>query len=254
MTAEKGSDLPLDKKLDITSAGLHLIAMICMLLDHLWATVVPGNEWMTCVGRIAFPIFAFLLTEGFFHTRSRKQYALRLFIWALICEIPFNLMYAGRLLYPVHQNVLWTFLLALGLMAWNERLREAPLWRRALRFAATVIVGLLAGTLTMVDYYGFGVAMALFFYFFRGKKWYHRAGQFLGLYWINVLMMGGLVYEFTALGRLWVIHQQGFALFALIPIWLYRGRKGYDSKTFRLFCYGFYPAHMLALALLRQLL
>ena len=234
----------------VSSAGLHVLAMISMLLDHLWATVVPGNGWMTCLGRLAFPIFAFLLVEGFFHTRSRKKYALRLLIWALISEIPFNLMYGGRISYPIHQNVLWTFLIALGLMAWNEKGKGHPLWRRLLRGIVSVALGLLVGTLTMVDYYGFGIAMVLVFWFFRGSAWWQLLGQFLGLYWINVEMMGGLVYEFTALGRLWSVPQQGLALLALIPIWLYRGEKGHDSKVFRYFCYGFYPAHMLLLALI----
>ena len=236
---------------DISSAGLHILAMLFMLLDHLWATVVSGNEWMTCVGRLAFPIFAFLLVEGFFHTRSRKKYALRLFLFALITEIPFNLMVGGRIFYPIHQNVLWTFLISFGLMVWNERIKEAAPWRRLLRFALSFMAGLLVGLLTMVDYYGFGIAMVLIFYLFRGQTWYHRLGQLLGLYWINVEMMGGLVYEFTALGRLWVIHQQGFAVLALVFIWLYRGRKGHSSKAFQYFCYAFYPVHMLILGLLR---
>ena len=239
------------KKFDISSAALHILAMAFMLLDHLWATVVPGNEWMTCVGRLAFPIFAFLLVEGFFHTRSRKKYALRLFVGALISEIPFNLMAGGRIFYPIHQNVLWTFLMAFGLLVWNERAKDAAPWRRFLRFTATFLVGLLVGLLTMVDYYGFGIAMVLIFYLFRGQTWYHRVGQLVGLYWINVEMMGGLVYEFTALGRLWVIHQQGFAVLSLLFIWLYRGRKGHSSKVFQYFCYAFYPVHMLILALLR---
>lgn len=236
---------------DLSSAGLHVLAMIFMLLDHLWATVVPGNDWMTCVGRLAFPVFAFLLVEGFFYTRSRKQYALRLLMGALISEIPFNLMYSGQVFYPLHQNVLWTFLLAMGLMAWNERAKYAKLWRRMLRFAATFLAGLLVGSLTMVDYYGFGVAMVLVFYIFRGGAWWQRLGQLAGLYWINAELMGGLIYEVVALGRTWFLHQQSLALLALIPIWLYRGRKGHDSRAFRYFCYAFYPAHMLLLALIR---
>lgn len=237
--------------MEITSAGLHCFAMAFMLLDHLWATVVPGNDWMTCVGRLAFPIFAFLLVEGFFHTRSRKKYALRLFVSALISEIPFNLMCAGGIFYPFHQNVLWTFLIGIGLMAWNERARQAKTWRRLLRFAATFLVGMVVGTLTMVDYFGYGVAMVLVFYLFRGDTWYHRVGQLAGLYWINAVLMGGLVYEFEALGRLWVVHQQAFAVLSLAFIWLYRGRKGRSSKAFQYFCYAFYPVHMLILSLLQ---
>lgn len=236
---------------ELTSAALHILAMIFMLLDHLWATVVLGNDWMTCVGRLAFPIFAFLLAEGFFHTRSRKNYAKRLLIFALISEIPFNLMVSGRIFFPIHQNVLWTFLIAFGLMAWNERVKDAAPWRRALRFAASFLMGLVVGLLTMVDYYGYGVAMVLTFYIFRGGSWRHRLGQAVMLWWINSSLMGGLVYEFEVLGRLWVIHQQSFAVLALIPIWLYRGNPGHRSKAFQYFCYAFYPVHMLILALIR---
>lgn len=237
--------------MELTSASLHILAMFFMLLDHMWATIVPGNEWMTCVGRLAFPIFAFLLVEGFFHTSSRKKYAQRLLFWALVSEIPFNLMVGGRLFFPIHQNVLWTFLLSFGLMAWIEKKKDAPLWQRVARFTAAFVIGLLVGTLTMVDYYGYGIAMVLTFYLCRGNTWKVRLCQAAMLWWINVEMMGGLVYEFELLGRLWVIHQQGFAVLALLPIWLYRGRKGHSSKTFQYFCYVFYPVHMLILALLR---
>lgn len=240
------------KKRDISSAGLHLLAMFCMLLDHMWATVVPGNAWMTCVGRLAFPIFAFLIVEGSCRTKNVKKYMLRLLLCALLSEIPFNLMYGGRMYYPVHQNVLWSFLIALVLICWNRELRNGKLWRRALRAGASLLLGFLIGTVTMVDYYGYGVLMVLVFYFFRGNAWWQLLGQLAGLYWINVEMMGGLVYEFQALGRLWVIQQQGLALLALIPIWCYRGRKGGQTGAFRIFCYLFYPAHMLLLALIRS--
>ena len=236
---------------DISSAGLHILAMCFMLVDHLWATVVPGNDWMTCLGRLAFPIFCFLLVEGFFHTRSRRKYARRLLVGALISEIPFNLMCAGRIVYPIHQNVLWTFLIAFGLMAWIEQRKDGQPWRKFLRWVIAFLTGMVAGTLTMVDYYGYGIAMVLVFYLCREKCWQNRLLLVAALYWINVKMRGGLVYEFAFLGRLWVIHQQGFALLALIPIWLYRGRKGYSSKWFQYFCYGFYPVHMLILGLLR---
>lgn len=53
-----------------TANQLKAIALFCMLLDHMWATIVPGREWMTCVGRIAFPIFAFELAQGYTHTHG----------------------------------------------------------------------------------------------------------------------------------------------------------------------------------------
>ena len=239
---------------NMTSAALHCLAMFFMLLAHMWATVVPGNEWMTCVGRLAFPIYAFLTVEGYFHTRDLKKYALRLLIFALVSEIPFNLMLAGQIFYPVHQNVLWAFLLGLGLIHWNEKLKDAPLWRRLLRWGCTMVFGFLVGTLTMIDYYGFGILTILAFYLFRGQNWRCRAGQLLLLWWINAELMGGLVYELDSLGRTWYLHQQAFALLALIPIWLYRGQPGYRKPWFQYFRYCFYPAHMLILALLRSIL
>jgi hypothetical protein len=239
------------KKYDISSAGLHILAMLFMLLDHLWATVVPGNEWMTCVGRLAFPIFAFLIAEGYFHTRNLKKYLLRLLVFALISEIPFNLAIGGRFFFPIHQNILWSFLISLWLIHRNERAKATgKLWRRILTGIATVALGTVLGLVTFVDYYHAGILTALVFYFFRGRKWWNYAGQALCLWYINTEVLGGLVYEFTLLGQNLVFHRQAFALLALIPIWLYRGRQGHHSKAFQYFCYGFYPLHLLILSFL----
>lgn len=224
-----------------------------MLCDHLWATVVPGNDWLTCIGRLAFPIFAFMTVEGYFHTKNLKKYVQRLLIFAVLSEIPFNLMMGSRIFYPIHQNVLWTFLLGIWMIWWNEKARSAPLWRRALRGVSSVIVGLLVGTVTMVDYLGSGVAMVLTFYFFRGGKWWCFVGQLLALYWLNTEVLSGFSYQLELFGReIWIV-RQSFAVLALIPIWCYRGRQGYHSQAFRWLCYSFYPAHMLILALIRML-
>lgn len=240
-------------KLETTSASLHLIAMACMLCDHLWVTIVPGNEWLTCIGRIAFPIFAFLIVEGFHHTRNLRNYVLRLLAAAIASEIPFNLMAAGSFLYPFHQNVLWTFLIAIGMMYANEKVRGATAWKRIAVAFATVVIGALAGLLSFADYFHAGVLTVLVFYFFRGRSWLCFFGQAFCLWYLNFESLGGLVYEFSLAGSTFVFPQQGFALLALIPIWLYRGRKGYDSKAFGWFNYLFYPLHMLILSVLAMI-
>ena len=239
------------KKIKISSFSLHIIAMACMLCDHLWATIIAGNEWLTCVGRIAFPIFAFLTVEGYFYTKDFKKYLKRLFCFALISEIPFNLMMSGTPIYPLHQNVLWTFIIALLLIRWNENTKNKnQRWKQIGIAIVSVIIGTIAGLLTMVDYYHFGVLMILTFYFFRGKKWWNYLGQFLMMYIINFEMMGGLVYVLEVFGREYHFPQQGFALLSLIPIWWYNGEQGLYNKTIRNIYYWFYPVHMFILALL----
>ena len=242
-------------KLETTSMSLHLMAMGFMLCDHLWATIVPGNDWLTCIGRLTFPIFAFLTVEGYFHTHSFKKYMTRLLIFAILSEIPFNLVMGSSWFYPIHQNVLWTFLLGLGLIHLNEKAKKTgKLVRRILTGIATVCMAYVLGILLFVDYYHAGVLMVLVFYFFRGRKWWNFIGQFLLLYYINVEMLAGYTYEFTLFGETYYFVRQGFALLALIPIWLYQGNEGYKSKTLQYVYYGFYPVHLLILALLRMII
>ena len=242
------------KPFEFTSAGLHVLAMVLMLCDHLWATVIPGNDWLTCLGRIAFPVFAFMIVEGYFHTKNLKKYVLRLLLWALISEIPFNLAIGSRVFYPVHQNVLWTFLIAVGLIHCNEKVRSSKqLWKRLLVGAATVVLACVLGLLTMVDYHHAGILTVLVFYFCRGRKWWHFVAQLLCLCYINVEVLSGFSYEIQLFGQTFFLVRQSFALLALIPIWLYRGRQGHHSGAFQYACYGFYPLHLLILGLLKFL-
>lgn len=237
-------------KMDLSAAALHILAMAFMLMDHLWATLLPAQEWLTCVGRIAFPIFAFMAVEGYFYTHNLKKYLLRMLIFAVISEVPFDLMYGGTWFYPVHQNVIWTLMMGLvGIHLMETVRKKKSIFVYILVSAIVVILGGLLGTLSMVDYYGMGVLTVFIFYFFRGRKWWCLLGQMLALYWVNVELLGGLMYPIRLFGMELELCQQGLALLALLPIWLYRGRQGYHSKPFQYFCYAFYPIHMLVIVL-----
>ncbi|MBR3952017.1 MAG: conjugal transfer protein TraX [Oscillospiraceae bacterium] len=225
-----------------------------MLCDHLWATVVPGNDWLTDIGRIAFPIFAFMTAEGFFHTKNLKKYVLRMLGFALISEIPFNLMMSSSLFYPVHQNVLWTFLIAIGLMWLNEKAKGRNIAVRVLIGLGTALLGYILGILSFADYNGAGVLMVLVFYFFRGRKWWCFLAQLFCLWYINTEILSGFFYVWEIFGTQIEILRQSFALFALIPIWLYRGEQGYYSKGIKNLYYWFYPVHMLLLCAAREII
>ena len=243
------------KKFETTSFSLHLMAMLFMLCDHLWGTIVPGNDWLTCIGRVCFPIYAFLLVEGYFHTSNLKKYVKRILLFAVISEIPFNLAMASSVVYPFHQNVLWSFLIALGLIHCNEKAKASE--KRRIRIAVgtfTILAGYLLGLITMVDYYHAGILMVLTFYFFHHRNWWDYVGQLLCLGYINLELLGGFGYEVVLFGETVFLTRQGFALLALIPIWLYKGKQGYHSKWWKYFCYAFYPVHLLILDLLKFVL
>ena len=97
----------------INSFTLHILAMISMVSDHLWNIFFPNQVWLYVIGRPAFPIFAFMIVEGFFRTKNRKKYLIRIFIFAIISEIPFNLFSSlAILLYP-YNNLLLNFIISL---------------------------------------------------------------------------------------------------------------------------------------------
>ena len=158
-------------------------------------------------------------------------------LFAVLSEIPFDLMYGGTWFYPVHQNVLWTFLLSLlGVWLMEQVRKKGKTWMYLLVCVLVVPAGLVLGTLCMVDYYGVGVLTVFVFYFLHGRKWWCFLGQLAALYWLNVELLGGLMYPVQLFGMEFELCQQGLALLALIPIWLYRGRQGYHSKPVSLLC------------------
>lgn len=239
-------------RLETTSFSLHIMAMIFMLCDHLWGTIVPGADWLTCIGRLTFPIFAFMIVEGYFHTKNLKKYVYRLLVFAIISEIPFNLAMGSRVIYPIHQNVLWSFLISIGLIYWNEKVKEKHFMQRIAVGVASVCVGYIVGLITFVDFYHAGILTVLVFYFFKDKKRWCYLGQILCLWYINFEMLGGFSYEVSILGETHFIARQGIAVLALIPIWLYKGRQGYHSRALQYFYYAFYPLHLLILGVIKM--
>ena len=221
---------------------LKLIAVCTMLVDHLGYTLFPWSLWLRCIGRIAFPIFCFLIAEGCVYTRSRKKYALRLLASALLSEIPFDLMTGGRIWNPYNQNVLWTLLLG-ALMCW---LMDWALKKRAASsFALTGAVMVAAFCLLELlntDYGGWGMLLVAAFYAVRrtpNSPAVKMLAQTFGLAVFAVGVMNGRVITI----ELW-------ALVALLPIWCYNGRRGYSNRAVQYGFYAFYPVHILILSLI----
>ncbi len=230
----------------LSANALRLLAMAGMLLDHLWGTVVSGNLWMTCVGRLVFPLYAFQLTEGFFHTHDRKGYWKRLLVFALISEIPFNYMMAGSWFYPFHQNTIFTLWLGLWVISVLEDLRQGTIGR------GKAFLQLLAAALLTVagfpDYGWQGVLTVVMFYTMRG----HRLAWLEQL--VCMVVINCVLFEGQTLPWLFDLPVQSFAVLALIPIWLYNGKKGRGGKAFQKTAYWYYPLHMIALVLLRRII
>ncbi len=238
----------------LTSNMLRGLACLFMLSDHLWATIVPGNMWMTYLGRLAFPIFAFQIAEGYRHTSDFRKYAQRLLIFGLISEIPFNLMYAGGFIFPFHQNVMFTLLLGLlsirAIDTIRQNIQSHASFKTSIRPILILAGCLLGATIGFVDYGFWGVMIVILFHVLRD----FRGAQILQLaamIYINCEAFKGMFIPVEFFGNTIEFATQGFAVLALIPIWLYSGRKGRSSKTLQYAFYAFYPVHMLVLVLLR---
>ncbi len=228
---------------------LRLLAIVFMLLDHLWATIIPGNQWMTFVGRMAFPIFAFQITEGFIHTSNFRRYVLRLFLFGLVSEIPFNLFYGGSVFYPFHQNVLFTLLLGLLAIHELEKARQECTFKNIIYAILTLVGTCLLATVGFVDYGAMGVLTVVAFYIFRDFRW-AWIGQFISLVLLNMIFFSGMYFPVHLLGYTIEIQTQGFAVLSLIPIWLYNGKKGLNHPILQYGLYIFYPLHLLVLYLI----
>ena len=226
-----------------------MIAIGCMLLDHMWATIIPGNQWMTIVGRLAFPIFAFLIVEGFVHTSDFKKYAKRLFVFGIISEIPFNLIYSGSIVFPFHQNVMFTLLLGLLCIEKIEKLKSNKEIKFIIKTILKVLGLLLLGLVSFVDYGITGILTVIIFYLFRKVK-FGDILQLISLILLYIVFFKGQSIIVNLFGVEYFFPLQGIGVMSLIPIWLYNGKKGKKNKVVQYGFYAFYPVHMLALYLI----
>ena len=203
-----------------------MIAIIAMFIDHLGAVIFPEYIELRIIGRIAFPIFAYTLVEGFVYTHDVFKYMKRLGVLALLSEIRFDLAFFGTPLEFGHQNVFFT--LFLGILMLYLLINTPSTFRKMV----LVIAMFLLSEFLRTDYSSMGLLMILVYYYFREKKLI----KYIGIAIINIFLMGYI---------------QSYAILALIPIMFHNRQQGPKCKTF---FYGFYPVHILVLFILNVLM
>lgn len=241
----------------LSSNALKIIACACMVTDHAGIVFMGNNCIMRAVGRLAFPIFAFLLVQGLLHTSNVRRYLLRLGIFALVSELPFDLAMHDTIWYPEAQNIFFT--LTVGLFAIYALESRGPIgrWKVEIALAAALLAEFLR-----FDYGMAGVGIIIMFYLFDkersgisgkdGGDMVHAcpgADARTGLYYswkqnLGIVVLSSLVY-ILCLGM-----NQMYALLAMIPVNMYSGERG--RMKLKYFFYLFYPLHLLLIWFIRK--
>lgn len=213
-----------------SSAALKYIAMLTMLIDHIGASglifkLLDINLSIRLyyisriIGRISFPIYLFLLVEGFVHTKDIKKYIIRLAFFALISEIPFDMAFGIGMFDIHHQNVMWSLLVCVIML---YMMRKYP------DFSIVFVgIGCFIAWICKFDYLYIGPLAVACMYLFRDRIIYKNIST-------------AFIFSF-----------EPPAIFSLIPMNMYNGKKG---KSYKYLFYFFYPVHLLALVLLKNLL
>lgn len=235
----------MERSRGLDGGALKGIAAALMLTDHVGAILLPEVPVLRCVGRLAFPIFAFFIAEGYAHTRNFGRYFRRLAILAVVSEIPFNLE-NGAVFDLTRQNVLFTFCLALLTLRGLEALGRERGFGHWAGCGLVLAAGFAAGELLRTDYGGWGVVTVALLQLCRDGK-YAKLWLLLAMAAVNGLGMGSLTMPVFG-GEMPI---QIFAVAALPVIWLYNGQAG--PKGLRRAFYVFYPAHLLVLEGIRTL-
>lgn len=243
---------------------LKIIAVICMLCDHI-RYVLPelDTESMRLLGRIAFPIFAFLITEGYVHTKNLKKYMIRLGIFALISEYPFILFTIGCKVYDkIELNVIFTLFCGILSLIFYDKGKNVLLnlvkkdnngkdiIKKMFFLTAYVIgivlVALLANELHM-DYGAIGVVIILLFYIFRENK------IFKNILIATIFIIGLFLRCKNNLNSInyCIPYFAGYMCSAAILL-LYNGKVG--KYKMKYFFYLFYPIHMVILCFIYNII
>jgi len=219
----------------MTSFMLRFVALATMFVDHAGYVLFPQLGWMRLVGRISFPLFCFLLAQGFRHTRSVPKYALRLALLAVVSEGIYNLVFNGEFSILSAHNVFYALLLSLGaLVAWKYWMPRWPLGALVCLLAACVLAEAL-----QTDYRFWGVLLCLCFYLAGDSK----ENQALAL--LASLGMFTLYRLYTRAASPSWIWTQWYCLASLPFILLYNGKPGFRGGKWAF--YLLYPAHLLVL-------
>lgn len=206
------------------SFQLKVLAMVAMLIDHVGAALLPDYVVLRCIGRISFPIFCFLLVEGFFYTRDVYKYMLRFAVFVLISEIPYDLVFYHTVFSLERQNVFLTLFIGLGLLC---ALQKKNGWFMKM---LEVLLAMLAADMLHADYGSRGILLICCFYMFREHK--------------ALKLAGGMLWNFFALSKI-----QCWGALAMLPIGFYNGEKG---RGIQYFFYVFYPLHLLVIYMIYE--
>lgn len=217
----------------IPGSTLKLIALITMLLDHIGAILIVSSGpyyILRLIGRIAFPIFCFLLVEGFLHTKNFSNYAFRLFLFALISEIPFNLAFYHTVFYRDSQNVFFTLLIGLFVIACLDYLEHTLSDKLGICLICRVIAiltGMGIAWYFKTDYSYTGILIIALLYLFRNNR---------------TIAVADACFFLTLASSMEI------SSFVCLPlIRAYNGERGLSLKYV---FYLFYPVHLLILYLI----
>lgn len=226
------------KQRGLPQEGLKIIACVTMLIDHIGAVLLPQWIVLRGIGRIAFPIYCFLLAEGAHYTKSPGKYALRLGIGMLLSELPFDLAFSGGWSWG-YQSVMVTLLLGFLALECMERTQNILLK------VLTVLPFAVLAQVFKTDYGASGVALIAMFGLTRtAPRWLGFLGV-LAVLWLvpsAMVQIGGIRFPAEVLGIL-----------AMVPIFCYSGEKRFSSRGLQWAFYLFYPAHLTVIWLISLL-